>query len=530
MKKHQKIKKGHDSNGNFTRIEPSDLKGTVYVTVQALDNQWIPRSLLRKALKTGPTASIERQRQRIVRNEYIRALINSEQVVINRAFIYNSYAVFQDFLQKSSEERRAFATLLEQEIIIPYLFKETNPIDKPEFGVTDSFKAWQEVSKEAKMKCIRLSWNEKLNDELTREHLARRFHNFAMTASTGNISSYLRDLSLNSRIRKDASVEKALRKRFVEMAQICLDSISQEKLVTRDILYKAFITSGENTALRQYDGTKPFAGEIKQLLDLAYNRNLPDALGGYLLTPIDSLPRTALQELEQVAQQPEITADELIKLLQRSIFEYVMRGSYLKSMGLLPLQDVQEIRNLDEWQVYIDNLKTLLDKPVEIKNNIASVHEDYFEDAVARVHRSYTDLAEKMTGLVKRRYIQRGDQLIAPWISGIELLIDIAGATLKATGTEAGEPIYQISGEVATQVLDKTAPVIARLVVRGVAGVRAQVDLFTSIDFMKCRMKDARKQWPDIVRRVQEIGGFQQVPRLLEQEAPTINYKGYQIR
>jgi hypothetical protein len=522
----QNAKRGHDGNVDFKRIEPSDLRGTVYVAVQALDNQWVPRSLLRKALQTGLTASIERQRQRQVRNEYVRALVNSERVVINRAFIYNSHAVFQDFLQKGSEERQAFETLLEKGVIMPYLFNETSPVDKPAYGTEpDGFKAWQEVSQEAEMECVRLSWNEKLNSELTREHLARRFHNFAVTASSGNIATYLRSLSLNRRAKKDSSAEEALTKRLVEMAQISLGFISQGKLATRDELYKAFIISGENTALRQYDGTKLFAGEIKQLLDLAYNRNLPDALGGYLLTPIDSLPRTALQELEQAVQQPEITADELIKLLQRSIFEYVMRGSYLKSMGLLPLQDVRETRGLDEWQVYIDSLKALLDKPVEIKNDVASVREDYFEDAVARVHRSYSDLAGKMTGLVRRRYIQRGDQLIAPWTSGIELFIDVAGATLKVVGTETGEPIYQFSGEVATQVADKAAPVIARLVVRGVAGVRAQVDLFTSIDFMKCRMKDARKQWPDIVRRVQEMRGFQQGRSLSEQAVPTINHK-----
>src|SRR2546430_12767716 len=116
-KQQQKAKKGVEGNVEFDRPEPADLSGSVHVTIQALDNQWIPRSLLRKALQKGLTASIESQRKRQVRTEYVRALVNSERVVINRAFIYNSQAIFQDFSGKDSEGRKAFKALLEKGII-----------------------------------------------------------------------------------------------------------------------------------------------------------------------------------------------------------------------------------------------------------------------------------------------------------------------------------------------------------------------------------------------------------------------------
>src|SRR5258708_3964222 len=211
-KQQQKVKKGVVGNVEFDRLEPSDLSGFVHVTAQALDNQWIPRSLLRKALQKGLTASIESQRKKQVRTEYVRALVNSERVVINRAFIYNSQAIFQDFLGKDSEGRKAFKALLEKGVILPWLYLETSPVgQKPVFGVDRGLDVWWEICQEVRTQCVRLSWDDELNSELGREHLARRFHNFAVTASSGNITTSLKDLSLDPKVVKDPSAKDVLR-------------------------------------------------------------------------------------------------------------------------------------------------------------------------------------------------------------------------------------------------------------------------------------------------------------------------------
>src|SRR5260370_618971 len=108
--------------------------------------------------------------------------------------------------------------------------------------------------------------------------------------------------------------------------------------------------------------TKPFTGEIKELLDLAYARNLPDALGGYLLTPIDSLPRSALQEAADELRSSDTTAQDITKMLQRKLFEFVQEGRYLPSLDLLSLPDVHQIRGMSEWNDYNEQLLWLVRK------------------------------------------------------------------------------------------------------------------------------------------------------------------------
>src|SRR5437764_13406317 len=87
-KKRRRLKPGYAGDVEFERLEPTDLK-SLSVMVQALDNQWLPRSLLQPALKVGGiNKGIDRKLRKAVRSEYIRSLINGRQVVLNRAYVY----------------------------------------------------------------------------------------------------------------------------------------------------------------------------------------------------------------------------------------------------------------------------------------------------------------------------------------------------------------------------------------------------------------------------------------------------------
>ncbi len=277
----------------FEAIERDGLSA-VPILSQAFDNQWLPRSLLQEALKAGAvTPELEYQREGLVRAEYIRSLINGEQVVINRAYIYNNEIIYQDYLPaknssdvdevlRARDSREAFKRLLQNRVIVPYLFTEKSPIELPKFS-TRSFEEWKKVCQQAPgMQCIRLSWDDDQNSEYTSDFLAGRFASFALSMVTKNLDKYLRDLAL------DPSAKDELRKQLHKVARAALDLQEEKGTVTREELYHTFIAApGTSSAERRYDYTKPFAGEIKQLLDLAYSRNLPDALDGYLLTPID---------------------------------------------------------------------------------------------------------------------------------------------------------------------------------------------------------------------------------------------------
>jgi len=88
--------------------------------------------------------------------------------------------------------------------------------------------------------------------------------------------------------------------------------------------------------------------------------------------------------------------------------------------------------------------------------------------------------------------------------------VNIAGAVLSVVLTPAAAgPIYQVSGQVSTLVAAAAAPVVVRLAIKGVAKIRGQADLSTSIDFMKGTMNDAQRQWEEIKRQMKDVPGFQ---------------------
>ena len=251
------------------------------------------------------------------------------------------------------------------------------------------------------------------------------------------------------------------------------------KFVTRTDLYKEFIVSGKDPIERGYDINKPYVGEVKELIDLSYNSYLADALGGYLLTPLDSLPRTALQEWERARESLKtITIDELIQLLRLSAFD-LTQGRYLKSLSLLQLNDIQEVRRMDEWAKYIAGVETLLRKP------------SWFADGTAvRVYQNYADLMNKIAERVIRRSSLPESELIAVGTPLTELIIEVAGAQLSVVWTSVG-PRYRFSGDTLPQITSgEAAPFVARFNVYYWNGKSSRAELVNSFDFMKGRMQD----------------------------------------
>ena len=250
------------------------------------------------------------------------------------------------------------------------------------------------------------------------------------------------------------------------------------------------------------------------MLDLSYNCNLPDALSGYLITPVDSLPRTALQEWQQAAQRPTITGKELLELLQRTTFDLVGRGLNVESMDVLRLQDVREIRKTEEWSAYIQSLEGLLKHP-----------EQFADGGAAKVYQSYARLASQMTGLIDKQ--KRKDSVLTSWAPTVELVFNIAGAILTWRGTEAG-PIWRLHGKVSERVEGETAPVVGKLIIRDMSEEHPQQDLSTGVDFMRFMVPDVQDQWERIEREVRKLQGFQEILTSSEEENvdPTMSFKG----
>ena len=89
MARDDRLEARQDGDVDFFAAEPDDLDRVVSVP-QAFDNQWVPDDLLREVMgsrRRWSDESVERKRMPHVRTEYFRALVNTGQLVINRAFL-----------------------------------------------------------------------------------------------------------------------------------------------------------------------------------------------------------------------------------------------------------------------------------------------------------------------------------------------------------------------------------------------------------------------------------------------------------
>ncbi|HXM58547.1 MAG TPA: hypothetical protein VOB72_24315, partial [Candidatus Dormibacteraeota bacterium] len=292
-------------------IEQGDL-GRLAVVAQCLDAQWVPLPMLRRMLLRGESlADVAGERLLAVRAEYLRALVNARQVIVNRAALFNNPAVARDALS-SSGDRDALARLLDAGAVVPFLFVESSPCDRPQHRVDErGFAAWQRLCRETRVRCLRLSWADDENARAIQNDLHRRFGWFAGGVHQLDVRALGRVLD----VRPDDEVE--LEKLLARVALWCARWAGEGHAITREDLYREFVIADESRPSEgRYDRGKPFAGELKRLLDLRHGVNLPDALHRPPLMAPDTLPRSALQEWRLPATGAPLPARELVELVR----------------------------------------------------------------------------------------------------------------------------------------------------------------------------------------------------------------------
>lgn len=479
-----------EGNIEFDQVDLSVLD-PVCVVAQSLDNQWVPSALLRRMMKKRRSLEdVAAKRTEVVRAEYLRALVNARQVVVNRAYLYNNPAVFADYAVPGPD-REAFEQLLASGAIMPFLFAERSPLQAPSYTTNPGgFGAWTEVCEEVKMPCLRLSWDDHENLDYIRHQLVGRFGDFAQGISRLDTSALLRDLGLP----EDAG--SSLRERLAAISHMCVDWSKEERNITREDLYREFVVAdGTEPAEGKYDPSKPFASEIKQLLDLNYNVNLPDALGKFPLTPTNTLHRTALQEWHKSQRENrDLSPEELIELLRNAAFDLVAGGQYIKSLGSLSLKEIVAIRSTWQWDRYTRAMEGLMNDPL-------AFHDP--DHGAPAVYATYVALAEEATKIAAEH---KRERLAERWIPSIELVVEVAGAVVSVLWGE--QRVVKATGEISKKVGEQAAPVVVRLVVRGITELGSRADLTTSIDFMRGRFDHAQTRWNELLAGLEKLPGY----------------------
>jgi len=484
---------GQDGDSEFVRLWPHQL-AKITVVAQALDSQWLTRKMLaqmRRSFAQQPMglASLQAERRKAGRAEYMRALLNSQQLVANRVFLYNTDYVVEDFMQ-AGETRSAFVELLNQGVIVPYLFNEHSPSQAPTNveKLEDVFTAWRQICREARVRGVRLDWDDALNAQATKQ-LSGRFGLWLITLS--QIKKYGDIGVLAAQVGLTPEQIPAFQARLRDVSQW---ADQQEDIVYRGAFYKEFIAAPDTAipdGIIDFDANrKPFASELKQLADLSYATNLPDALGRYALTPMDSLPRTALQELNITFGQVGrvINEQDINTLLQREAFGLMNEGLFLKSMEHLTLRDVIELRATDEWAAYTSEMEGLLDHPLD------------FTQRSRLVSQRYITLAERMTERARRR---SGDELLERWSPVVKLVLTVGTSSLSLWGNPFGAGLgSKILYSVSEGAVGQFANLTARMIIGGVADRRTEAELETSLDFLRGRVDGAQDAWRDIIGKL----------------------------
>ncbi|HEV2756251.1 MAG TPA: hypothetical protein VG318_10815 [Actinomycetota bacterium] len=489
-------------------FDPVDLSvlDPVCVVAQSLDNQWVPSGLLRRMMRRRRALDdVAATRTELVRAEYLRALVNARQVVVNRAFLYNNPAVFADYVAPGAG-REAFEKLLSSGAIMPFLFGERSPVQAPPYTTNPAgFGAWSEVSQEVKMPCLRLSWDDRENLEYIRHQLVARFGDFAQGINRLDMAALLRDLGLSP----DAG--PALKERLTDISRRCVEWSGEDRDITRENLYREFVVAdGTEPAEGKYDRDKPFAAEIKQLLDLNYNVNLPDALERFPLTPTETLHRTALQEWQKSRRENrELTPEELLELLRNAAFDLVAGGQYIKSLGGLSLREIVTIRSTWQWDRYTSAMEGLMNDPL-------AFHDP--DHGAPAVYAAYVALAQEATKIAAEH---KRERLAQRWLPGIELVVEVAGAVVSVLWGE--QSVVKVAGEVSKKVGDHAAPVVVRLVVRGITELGSRADLATSIDFMTGEFDRAQTRWKELVSGLEKLPGYATAIEAVAAERPAAN-------
>lgn len=241
-----------------------------------LDNQFLPRDVLAQVYRGEKRLGAGmRARAAAVRREYIRSLLYSPEVIINRAFVLNEPAVYRDV----RDHPESVASLINDKRLTILLLKEepslSAVIDSPTFKISsDGARAWRDflaVHGDAHQRYLRLSSDES-------EAVTTRFPGFVRQLMRLELTDS-RMTELFKPVAIDGYTPQRLDEFKAFLDRQCRPWVEAGAAITRTSFYERFIVpEGADISKPDIDPGKPYAFELKLLADLAYGHNTPTTL------------------------------------------------------------------------------------------------------------------------------------------------------------------------------------------------------------------------------------------------------------
>jgi hypothetical protein len=336
---------------------------------QCADNQFLPLGALRDLYRRDmPLKKAMRERERAVRREYMRALVYSPEVVLNRAYAVNEPQIFQDVRKQPADVAELVAKgwltiqLLDNEQDMSQIIDNaTFPRD------TNGQKAWRQFLREfgdSQLRYLKLDHSETQAvtnrfpsmvrrllrvDEMDPEQLTELFKAVAID---GYDAQRLDDF-----------------KRFLnEKGEPWVRGKAPTELARNDF-YREFVLSRDSpdTSQAGIDSHKEFAYELKLIVDLAYNNNLPATLLRQSFIPMElpsplCLPSDLFgRGIGQRRVPPDVATGVSDGLLQEEVVYKSQEAFMIPEWADLTVKDVREIRAWPEWREFDKCFRSLVD-------------------------------------------------------------------------------------------------------------------------------------------------------------------------
>jgi hypothetical protein len=400
---------------------------------QCADNQFLPLGALKGLYRDKmPLKKATRERERAVRREYMRALVYSPEVVLNRAYAINEPQIFQDVRDQPLDVAELVANgwitiqLLDDEEDMSQIIDDAAfPRD------VNGRKAWRQFLRQfgdSQLRYLKLDHSES-------QAVTNRFPNM---------------------VRKLLRVDEMDPEQLVELFKaVAIDGYSAERLdefkrflrekgepwvrgktpaqLARNDFYRQFIFSDDatDTSRAEIDPRKLFAYELKLIVDLAYNNNLPAtllrqsfipmALPSPLCLPSDLFGRG----LGQSRVAPSVATGVSDGLLQQEVIYKSQETFMIPEWAELTVRDVREIRAWPEWREFDNSFRSLVD----------SIAPDQFFQRVSELNAALEIFHGRLS-----REIESNDSGLRHLRAGSKVLLSVLHPVLIWAGTPVVGP------------------------------------------------------------------------------------------
>jgi hypothetical protein len=506
-------------------IHPDGLEADAVVP-QCLDNQYVSDAVFSKMVAgdldfTNP--EIARLRESDFRTEFIRSLVYSSQVVIQRAYLKNSDFLYKNYLPKDAENFEAFGQLIRDKAVVPFLFKESSLEDQLSF---DLRKEGDRALKDLlglidDVVCVRLAFDEEANrrkcDRMSGDFGEGLTHLAHM--SREERSAMASELFLDRSRLQEVGQWEAFNKAVDSFARYAFEKNNElrakDKFLQRTHVYSDhFVREGEKGVVhglfKQPGRDSPFLLELKKYVDLVYNCNLPDHLKRYTFTPENLPSRMAMQkdpggDFGHEEAKAVLSDQELQDSIRRTFMARSQRAMNLPLLRDLTVSDVREIRALPEWKDFADSQAKVLEHPKELRDRFDRFQRDF--DKFQRALSNWYNYKSERPRTEKN------------YLSFVSLALNLAGHMITA-GAHLGPIEHTVVGFAVERLVDVIPEKIKNYAVKLMVGVydigedRLDADRSYSVELMQTNAELVREDVEELLRSINSRTESPLPPRL----------------